>query len=347
MTYLPFVSVIVPILNEVEYLPITLESLTDNGYPSERFEIIFIDGGSTDGSWEYLSGVSESQQSISIYKNQKRRISDGLNMGISKARGEIILRADAHAYYYPGYIINSVQSLNEFNAGSVGGLIRVKGSGAVISESIALAMNCTLGNGGVDYRAGRRMKYTDTVWCGCWRKETILSLGGFNEDWIINQDYEFNLRVRRDGKKILFNPQIRADYYARTSLRKFANQYFSYGMGRAKTTFHFPASIKVRQIAAFLPMIIILCNLFLLPDPPLLVQILLYGYLLLLISSSIACIIKSKKIMPCLMMPFMLSVMHVLWSSGFLKQLISEAYKSIRKLVGQCLYRLKLFRENK
>ena len=145
-------------LNEVDSLPASLDSLLKNSYPTERLEFIVVDGGSNDGTCEYLKHRTAIDPSIHLHHNPKRITPSALNIGIKKSKGEIVLRADAHALYQPEYIINSVLRIISREADNVGGAITVKGKGDISSECIALAMNSLLGNGGVSYRGSNNKK---------------------------------------------------------------------------------------------------------------------------------------------------------------------------------------------
>ena len=64
---------------------------------------------------------------------------------------------------------------------------------------------------------------------GCWRRDTLAELGGFDEELVRNQDDELNLRLRRRGGRIWQDPEIRSWYHPRGSLGGLFRQYFQYG----------------------------------------------------------------------------------------------------------------------
>jgi hypothetical protein len=64
---------------------------------------------------------------------------------------------------------------------------------------------------------------------GCWRKETLLGIGLFDETLVRNQDDELNLRLIRAGGTIWQSPRIRSWYRPRNSLSALFRQYFQYG----------------------------------------------------------------------------------------------------------------------
>jgi succinoglycan biosynthesis protein ExoA len=120
--FLPFVSIIVPVYNEAAYIKQCLESILRNEYPRDRFEILVIDGGSTDGTHEIIEQMAKQYPQIIILKNYKRIQSVAMNIGIRNSRGEIIIRMDAHTLYAPDYIHRCVELLETTDAANVGGV---------------------------------------------------------------------------------------------------------------------------------------------------------------------------------------------------------------------------------
>jgi hypothetical protein len=69
----------------------------------------------------------------------------------------------------------------------------------------------------------------DTVFGGCYRREAIVRLGGFDESLVRNSDLEFNQRLRRSGGRILLFPDIVSFYSPSADLRQFAWKNFADG----------------------------------------------------------------------------------------------------------------------
>jgi len=69
----------------------------------------------------------------------------------------------------------------------------------------------------------------DTVPFGCYPREVFTRFGTFDEELARNQDDEFNLRLRKNGGRILLIPDVVVDYFARDSLPKLWRMYYQYG----------------------------------------------------------------------------------------------------------------------
>jgi succinoglycan biosynthesis protein ExoA len=314
--FLPFVSIIVPVYNEAAYIKQCLESILRNEYPRDRFEILVIDGGSTDGTHEIIEQMAKQYPQIIILKNYKRIQSVAMNIGIRNSRGEIIIRMDAHTLYAPDYIRRCVELLETTDAANVGGVLRAVGTN-YISKIIAVAVTTPFGIGNAYYRYAEKEMWVDTLFPGAWRKSTLEELGGFNEEWAVNEDYELNYRLRKAGGKILLSPKIKCWYYVRPSLKALTRQYFRYGFWRAKTVVTYPDSLRWRQLAPPGLVISLLLSLGILPVKWMLGIIAPALYLAAnLLASTWTASRKGWKYLPLL--PFVFATIHLSWGIGFL-----------------------------
>jgi cellulose synthase/poly-beta-1,6-N-acetylglucosamine synthase-like glycosyltransferase len=220
---LPFVSVIVPCRNEAAFLGPCLDSILASDYPPDRMEILVADGMSRDGTRELIERYVRADRRVRTLDNPARITPAGLNRGIAAARGEIILRLDAHAAVASGYIRRAVRYLTVSDADNVGGVLRtLPRTSGVWAQAIAIAIAHPFGVGPSRFRIGAGgPRWVDTVFGGCWRKDVFRRVGQFNERLERGQDLEFNLRLRRAGGKILLAPDLEVRYYARATITDF------------------------------------------------------------------------------------------------------------------------------
>src|SRR3989304_7761914 len=129
-------------------------------------------------------------------------------------------------------------------AGSGGG--RPRGGGGGMARPIAAAASPPLGAGDAGYRVGSQAGEVDTVPFGAFRREWLERVGGYDESLQTNEDYELNVRLRRAGGKIWFDPSIRSVYYARSDLAQLWRQYYRYGFWKARMLLRYPGSIRWR-----------------------------------------------------------------------------------------------------
>ena len=105
---------------------------------------------------------------------------------------------DAHSVIPPGYLDRAVQILIDTGADVVGGM-QVPVGRTAWEKAIAAAMSSRLGAGDARYRIGGKPGRADTVYLGVFRKSTLERLGGYDEHFDRNQDYELNQRIRDSG----------------------------------------------------------------------------------------------------------------------------------------------------
>jgi glycosyltransferase involved in cell wall biosynthesis len=243
----PCVSICVPLFNEERDVGECLESLLALDYPRDRLEILVLDGGSTDRTRETVAKLSAANPTIRLVENPKRIQAAAMNVGLREARGEIVLRVDAHARCEPDYARECVRLLESSGAANVGGVQLAEGVG-YFAAAAAIAITRPFGIGNARHRYSGAEESVDTVYLGAWRKRMLEEAGGFDESFRVNEDYELNYRLRRAGGTILLSPRIRCRYYGRRSPLSLAKQFFRYGMWRVKTIRTHPRSVRGRHL---------------------------------------------------------------------------------------------------
>jgi glycosyltransferase involved in cell wall biosynthesis len=237
------VSVVMPCLNEERRIVGALESLVDDWLLAEG-EVLVMDGGSVDGTRRLIAEFAERRggtgeaASIRVLDNPGRFQVFGLNDGIRAARGEFIVRADAHCLFPPGYVrtcVDLLRAKESEGAANVGGVMEPIGT-EFRQRAVALAMRHPLGVGDARFHLGTKSGFTDTVYLGAFRKSVLEDIGLFDDGQRTNQDAELNLRFLRSGHKIYLDHTLRVRYFPRETFTALARQYFAYGNGRARTT---------------------------------------------------------------------------------------------------------------
>ncbi|MBU2463244.1 MAG: glycosyltransferase, partial [Candidatus Edwardsbacteria bacterium] len=119
----PFVSIILPVRNEEKFIIPCLQSIFLQDYPSDKFEVIIIDGRSDDSTIDSIAEfkIQNPKSNIIVLDNPKKVVSAGLNIGFKAAKGDIIIRMDAHAAYGRDYISQCLAALEKSGAANVGG----------------------------------------------------------------------------------------------------------------------------------------------------------------------------------------------------------------------------------
>ena len=230
---LPSVSIIIPCRNEEKYIGKCLDSILSQDYPKERLEVLVVDGMSEDKTRETIKNFQFSNPNfqLRLLDNPKKFTNFAFNMGIKESKGEIIMLMGAHAGYEKDYISKCVKYLKEYNVDNVGGImLTLPRDNTLIAKAIAISLSHPFGAGNSYFRIGsEKPRWVDTVFGGCYKREVFEKIGLFNENLIRNQDFEFNLRLRRAGGKILLVPNIVSYYYPKSNLRDFFMHNFKDG----------------------------------------------------------------------------------------------------------------------
>jgi glycosyltransferase involved in cell wall biosynthesis len=227
----PLVSIVIPCRNEREYISPCLDSILAGDFPLDDLEVLVIDGMSDDGTAEIVQRYAATHRVVRLICNPQRIVSSAVNIGIRAARGEFILRIDAHVEYPPNYVSGLLRWLDQTGADNVGACcITLPSSGTAVARAIAIGLSHGFGVGDALFRLGvTEPRRVDTVPFGCFRKALFTRVGLFDEELVRNQDDEFNLRLIRAGGTVLLVPGIVSYYRARATLRQLARMFYQYG----------------------------------------------------------------------------------------------------------------------
>lgn len=221
-----------PTRNEEDFIGPCLDSLLATDYPVDRLEVLVVDGRSTDGTRDIVARYVERHPHIRLVDNPEQVTPSAMNRGIAIARGSVIVRLDAHSVYSSVYIRTLVESLEQYGADLVGGMMVTRPrSDTLLGRAIVAAITNRFGVGNSYFRTGvTTPRIVDTVFSGAYRKSILDRVGEFNERLQFSQDLEFNLRVKRAGGKVLLIPNVSCEYYARSDWESFSRHNYRNGL---------------------------------------------------------------------------------------------------------------------
>jgi hypothetical protein len=224
------------------------------------------------------------------------------------------VRVDGHSQIPIDYCETAFQILNETGAVNVGGIMAAEGV-SLFERAVARAMRSPLGVGASRFHTGGGAGESDTVYLGCFRKEALLAVGGFDERFTRAQDWELNFRLRQSGGVIYFDPRLKVTYRPRSTIKALAKQYFEYGRWRRVVSRRHQGSINYRYLAPPFTVVATLLSLLCgaLISPIFFVPALVYSVFILGAS-----IIIGKSMGEILCLPTILLTMHISWGLGFL-----------------------------
>lgn len=332
------VSVICPIYNEEKFIGRCIESMIHGGYPVELIELLCIDGRSKDRTREIITEYSKRYPQIKLIDNPHKTVPFALNIGIKEAKGDVIIRIDAHCEYPLNYISKLVKKLDELKADNVGAMLNtIPANDSSICKAIAFACSHWFGVGMSRFRIGISEECeVDTVPFGCFRREIFERIGMFDEELIRNQDDEFNGRLIKHGGKIFILPSLVINYVARDSIKKMCKMYYQYGLFKPLVNKKLKTPATIRQ---FFPVFFLLgiiigaglsCFFTLIMKLYLGILFLYFGIGILV---GIQGIKKYKTSLLIFLMPVTFFLLHISYGFGYLKG------------IGKILFKKKFFVE--
>lgn len=307
------ISVILPILNEEKYLADSVNSILSQNFIG-AIEVVLAVGPSQDETMKIAKSIQSRDSRVVVVENPTGKTAAGLNLAIASARYSVIVRVDGHSQIPIDYCETAFQILNETGAVNVGGIMAAEGV-SLFERAVARAMRSPLGVGASRFHTGGAAGKSDTVYLGCFRKEALLAVGGFDERFTRAQDWELNFRLRQNGGLVYFDPRLKVTYRPRSTIKALSKQYFEYGRWRRVVSRRHQGSINYRYLAPPFTVLATFLSIFFgaLISPLFFLPALVYS--LFILGSSIM-IGKSSGEILCL--PTILLTMHISWGLGFL-----------------------------
>lgn len=318
---LPFVSIIIPVKNEADVLTNCLNSIKNLNYPQDKIEVIVSDAMSSDKSCE----IAESFNAI-IVKNPKKTVAPGRNESFKIAKGEIIAFTDADCTVDKNWITASLKHFSDLKVAGVGGSNITpseesdfgKAVGFVFSEKIFAA-------GSIHARNLSKMQEVRSL-PGCnaiYRKEALKKVMPQDEMLLTCDDTEMNKRIIDMGYKLLYTPDVYVWHHRRANFKGLFRQMYRYAIGRLQLGKKHAGTLNLVHIFTGISLPIYIGIAILLwrfnQGYFFLYNLLIFLFLFLFFIYSCK---KTKSLKQSFYVPFIILIIDIAWSLGFLRELI-------------------------
>lgn len=321
-------SIVIPSLNEENYIADCLNSILKQDYDTEKIEIIISDGYSTDKTRSIIADYIRTHKNIILVDNPEKKTPQALNIGIKNSHNEVVVILGAHTKLDNNFIKYNNFYLNTKNV-MVSGGTQINVGKTFVQKLIGTVMEIPFAFGSANYRWSTKEQYVDTVVYAAYKRELFDEVGYFEERMTISEDAEFNWRIRQAGYKIFYSPKIISYYYPRNSIKKFLKQLFRYGILRVNVLKKHIDAIKVMHLIP--PGFVLLLLTFLTASFFSITALKIFSVLLLVYFaiSILLTLIKlpAKKVAFLPMIPILIFSMHIAWGTGFLVGLFSPKSK--------------------
>ena len=327
-TPLLFMSVVVPVRNEEEFIGRTLTGLLQQDYPAEAFEIIVVDGDSTDGTRRVIELFVSQHSNVQLRSNPRKWSSAARNVGIAAALGDVVIIVDGHCQFLDDQYLRNVETA--FRRNNVDCLGRPQPLDVTdsnpLQQAIAIARASRLGHhpDSFIYSEQEQTVPAHSV-AVAYRKSVFEIVGMFDEDFDACEDVEFNHRVDKAGLTCLLAPSIQLRYYPRSSLSRLFRQMARYGRGRVRLLNKHADTFSLKSLVPALFLFFLLAGALVTLWVPLF-RLAYLGvvafYVSVIFGFSIARAAKEKKVRLVWLLPMIFATVHFGAGYGSLQELI-------------------------
>lgn len=123
----PSITVIIPAYNEGAMVMNAITSIVEADYPRDRIEIIAIDDGSKDDTWDYISAAAQRYPGLvtALRQDRNRGKREAMALAISRARGDIFVTVDSDSVIERDALLAIVAPFRNPRVGAVAGKVLV------------------------------------------------------------------------------------------------------------------------------------------------------------------------------------------------------------------------------
>lgn len=212
------ISVVIPTYNDEQDLDDCLSSLKEQ---TKNFELIIVDGHSTDGTVE----IAEDHGAKVFYEDYGTR-GGACNVGAENSSGDIIVFTDADATFPPDWLKEIEKKFEETGADVVGGDDIVKEGSKFEEDLFAIDKAEEIPEG---REVWKRVRGVNSAY-----KRDVFLENKFDPSLRSIEESELHFRLGKKGHKLIFDPDIFVYHHRRRSLSALSKQFFRNGKGRVQ-----------------------------------------------------------------------------------------------------------------
>ena len=221
----PSVSLVATVLNERSSLPALLESIERQSRVPD--EIVIVDGGSEDGTWQMLGRWAEAGDNRVVLRAPGANIAAGRNRAIARARGEIVAVTDAGVRLDSRWLERLVGGLEADPTVAVASGFFSPDCHTVWEHALAAVTLPTVR----DVDPSRFLPSSRSI---ALRREVWEEVGGYPEWLDYCEDLVFDMALRDRGTRFIWVPGAVVFFRPRETVRAFFRQYYLYARGDGK-----------------------------------------------------------------------------------------------------------------
>jgi GT2 family glycosyltransferase len=244
-------------------LPGLIDQLLEQNYPAELYEILIVDGVSTDGTGDLVRRRYNNRRvRVRVLDNPKRSVAAGRNAGIRAASGEAVVFLSGRCTIPSTNLLTDTAAILETTG--AGCLCRpqplVAHAETHMGEAIARARSTRIGRGPV---APEMAGYVDPPgFAGTYRRRVFEEVGLFDESFDACAGLDFNERVRKAGIRAYCDPRLAVHEQPPQKLRSLLVEMFRHGRGASHWMRKYPECSSLAEIAPLTMLLAVLLAMF-------------------------------------------------------------------------------------
>lgn len=326
-----YLSIVIPVRNEDCNIRKTLEALITQDYPREKFELIVVDGNSTDRTCEVVEQTirDNPESNVRLRHNPGTLSSRGRNIGICESRGQLIGVIDGHVHVPSKQLFVAMDRIaREHNADCLArpAPLLMPGVKDGIPFWIASARRSWLAHSRHSYIYSDYEGFVDPQSSGfAYHRNIFDKVGYFDEAFDAAEDVEFHYRLSKYGILAYTSPALTINSYPRSTLSGLFRQMRRYGIGRARLVRKHPAAftketlvpVGVILLSSLMPLIIALA--WWMPMLALSCIVLFFLYWSILLAAGFKIAWEKRRVFPALLVAVAIWIVHLGLGGGFLQ----------------------------
>lgn len=183
------ITLVVPVKNEVNTIQECVQSILSQTY--KNFEVIFVDGGSTDGTYEILDRIKQKESKIKVLCEPGLGPSYGRDIGFKAGKGKVLAHIDGDNIISEKYLETSIKRLQNSNVAGVRPRLEFEYEDTLLGEALKLR---------------RRMLYGKEPFTSeyptVYRRSIYELTGGLDTKLTIGEDYDLWMRLKKVAEEV-------------------------------------------------------------------------------------------------------------------------------------------------
>ncbi len=231
----PFVSIIVPVKDGEKVLPRLMDHLLNLDYPQEKMEIILVEDGSRDNSYNLCLEYAKKYPSLVkvLHRDESRGKPDALNFALKHAHGDILAFFDVDSVVKRDSLKRAIEFLGEPNVAAVQQrTASLNYNQSILTRLVYIEETCT--SIVLEGRNSLKLFVPLTGSCMFIKRDVIEKVGGWNAE-SLTEDAELSVRLHKEGFTVIYDKEVGAYQETPTSLRSFIKQRMRWYRGLIET----------------------------------------------------------------------------------------------------------------